>query len=121
VLAQNEEPLPDDAEREIQRIGGDWAQLADLFHSRSWWARSDSDLELGECLPFTGCCKLNVPIRPVPYPSGKSELARCFHYVPTKSDTLHTSPNFEMYAVHRASSGEFPIAQPTSPRLSTGP
>ena len=120
MLPEKEEPLSGDAEWEVERISGDGTEFADLFYVCAGWTFSAGRFEFCERFSLTSGSELNIPIRLIPYPSGEPELARCLHYVPAKPDTLHTSPNLEMYALHRPSSGEFPIAPPASPRLSTG-
>jgi hypothetical protein len=100
VLPEKEETLSSYAEWEIQRIRGHRAKFPNFFYPRPGWTLSAGHFEFCQRVSFSGSGELNVPVRPVSDPSGKTKLARCFQHVPAKSHTLHTSPNFEMYAVH---------------------
>jgi hypothetical protein len=121
VLPEKEEWLSGDAEWKIQRIGGDRAKFADLLYVRAGRTFGTGRFEFCQRFLFAGGYELDVSIRPVPYPPSKPEISSCLHNVPAKPNALHTSPNLEMYALHGASSDEFPTAPPTWPRLSTGP
>jgi len=113
--------LSNDRERSLERAGRNRAELPNLLDPCATRACSDRCFEFGESSCVAGRGELDDPIRPVSDPSGQAQFTRDLHDVPAKPDSLHTSPNLEMYALHWRSTGEFPVLRPKSRRWSLGP